>query len=45
MDVLDPDLFNEYHALIVRVGKRWCRKSKPLCEACPLGPLLEDGLG
>ena len=47
MDVLDPDpaLFNEYHALIVRVGKNWCRKREPLCAACPLGPLREDGLG
>ena len=38
MDVLPPDvqMFNEYHALIVRVGKDWCRKSKPLCETCPL---------
>jgi len=28
-------LFNEYHALIVRVGKEYCRP-KPLCEHCPL---------
>ncbi|MBI2891673.1 MAG: endonuclease III domain-containing protein [Nitrospirae bacterium] len=32
-------LFNEYHALIVRVGKEYCR-SRPRCEACPLAPLL-----
>jgi len=32
----DPLLFNEYHALIVRTGKEFCRKSKPLCEPCPL---------
>jgi len=31
----DPKLFNEYHALLVRVGKDYCRK-KPLCEKCPL---------
>jgi len=31
----DPALFNEYHALLVAVGKRYCR-SLPLCEACPL---------
>lgn len=31
----DPALFNEYHALLVAVGKRYCR-SRPLCEACPL---------
>lgn len=31
-------LFNEYHALLVEVGKRYCRKS-PLCASCPLDPL------
>ncbi len=29
-------LFNEYHALIVRIGKDYCKKKKPLCESCPL---------
>lgn len=28
-------LFNEYHALIVKVGKEFCRKI-PLCNKCPL---------
>lgn len=32
----EPRLFNEYHALIVRTGKDFCRKKEPLCEACPL---------
>lgn len=31
----DPALFNEYHALLVEVGKRYCRKT-PLCASCPL---------
>ncbi|MFZ3123412.1 MAG: endonuclease III domain-containing protein [Thermodesulfovibrionales bacterium] len=31
----DAKLFNEYHALFVRVGKTFC-KSKPRCEECPL---------
>jgi len=37
---LEPDavLFNEYHALLVRVGKEFC-KPKPKCQACPLNPL------
>jgi endonuclease-3 related protein len=32
----DPQLFNEYHALIVMVGKEFCKKKTPLCERCPL---------
>lgn len=29
-------LFNEYHALIVEVGKRFCKSKRPLCGTCPL---------
>ncbi|KAF5029080.1 MAG: endonuclease III domain-containing protein [Methanoculleus marisnigri] len=34
---LDPDveLFNDYHAQIVRLGKTVCKKS-PLCDRCPI---------
>lgn len=28
-------LFNQFHALLVNAGKRFCRKA-PLCEECPL---------
>jgi endonuclease-3 related protein len=31
----DARLFNEYHALIVRVGKEFCKKT-PACAGCPL---------
>ena len=31
----DENLYNEYHALIVRVGKDLCKK-KPLCHICPI---------
>ena len=31
----ETKLFNEFHALIVRMGKEFCKK-KPLCEKCPL---------
>jgi len=31
----DTGLFNEYHALVVALGKRWCR-STPRCGDCPL---------
>lgn len=35
----NAQLFNEYHALIVGVGKEFC-KNKPLCERCPLSFLF-----
>lgn len=37
MDNLEPDAvrFNEYHALVVRVGKEYCKKN-PRCTECPL---------
>lgn len=31
----DVKIYNEFHALIVRLAKTHCRK-KPLCENCPL---------
>lgn len=37
----ETGLFNEYHALIVRTAKTWCRKKDPLCDECPLGPFLD----
>ena len=47
MDHLPEDLalFNEFHALIVRTGKEYCKK-RPLCSDCPLckwegGPVLQ----
>ena len=47
MDRLPPDtaMFNEYHGLIVRVAKEWCRKGKRFCEACPLGGFLPGPTG
>lgn len=40
----DPDLYNEYHALIVRHGGERCRKA-PRCDSCPLRQdcLLDQG--
>lgn len=29
-------LYNEYHALLVKLGKDFCRKAKPRCTICPL---------
>lgn len=31
----DRQLFNEYHALIVRLAKDFCR-TRPICSGCPL---------
>ncbi|MEE9612375.1 MAG: endonuclease III domain-containing protein, partial [Desulfatiglandales bacterium] len=38
----DPAFYNEFHALIVRTGKEYCRRN-PLCNLCPLqhwGPIM-----
>lgn len=34
----DVQLFNEYHALLVNIGKTFC-KTKKVCEPCPLKDL------
>jgi endonuclease III related protein len=36
----DPELFNEYHALIVHTGKHFCRTKEPRCAECPLHGFL-----
>jgi endonuclease-3 related protein len=38
MKNLNPDgkLFNEFHALLVKLGKDICLKNKPRCDICPL---------
>jgi endonuclease-3 related protein len=36
----DAELYNEYHALLVRVGKDYCKRTDPKCEACPLAEML-----
>jgi endonuclease-3 related protein len=28
--------YNEYHALIVKIGKDHCKKVKPICSGCPI---------
>jgi len=42
-DALAPDaaMFNEYHALLVEVGKRHCRV-RAICDGCPLARLPHD---
>ena len=36
----DVQLYNEYHALLVKVGKDYCKPRNPRCRECPLGELL-----
>jgi endonuclease-3 related protein len=36
----DAAIYNEYHALLVRVGKEYCRRAAPKCETCPLAVML-----
>jgi endonuclease-3 related protein len=36
----DAPLYNEYHALLVQVGKVYCKRPAPKCDACPLRELL-----
>ena len=36
----DVSVYQEYHALLVRTGKRWCRKKYGLCSDCPLFPFF-----
>lgn len=33
-------IYNEFHALIVNVGKNYCRAKKMLCDECPLKEYL-----
>jgi endonuclease-3 related protein len=35
----DHRSYNEYHALIVALGKDYCRKTGPFCRRCPLKEL------
>lgn len=36
-------LFNDYHAQLVAVGNRYCGKSRPRCQQCPLFSFLPEG--
>ncbi|MGB6875611.1 MAG: hypothetical protein WBD87_06210 [Candidatus Acidiferrales bacterium] len=36
----DVSRYNEFHALLVQVGKNWCRPREPRCAECPLRPFL-----
>jgi endonuclease-3 related protein len=39
----DATIFNEYHALLVRLGKDYCKRSIARCDSCPLAEFLPPG--
>ncbi|CAG0953251.1 Endonuclease III [Anaerolineae bacterium] len=39
----DEKLFNEYHALLVALGKHICKKTVPRCAQCPLVEVCPTG--
>ena len=40
----DEAMFNEFHALLVETGKRYCRRQAAHCDECPLGRFLAPPL-
>jgi endonuclease-3 related protein len=39
----DAGVYNEFHALLVELGKRRCRRKAPQCGGCPLEEFLGGG--
>jgi len=39
----DVPTLNEMHALLVQVGKNFCRPREARCEQCPMKPMLPEG--
>ncbi|MGE5542432.1 MAG: endonuclease III domain-containing protein [Bacillota bacterium] len=40
----DPQMYNEYHALFVHLGKHFCKKRELLCGDCPLSEICRTCL-
>ncbi len=38
----DIALYSDFHAQIVELGKRFCKKSQPRCDQCPLPPVIGE---
>jgi endonuclease-3 related protein len=36
----DTSIFNEYHALLVELGKNHC-KTRPVCDECPISGICK----
>ena len=32
----NKDIYGHFHAFVVALGKRFCKKNEPLCKKCPL---------
>jgi len=41
----DPNILGEFHALLIEIGKSFCKKTNPLCKACVLFGLLDHKEG
>ena len=39
----DSQLYNEFHAQFVHLGKHFCKKTSPKCRECPLFKMLLQG--
>ena len=39
----DSQLYNEFHAQFVHLGKHYCKKTSPKCRECPLFEMLPAG--
>ncbi|NOZ23953.1 MAG: endonuclease III domain-containing protein [Planctomycetes bacterium] len=38
----DVAIYNEYHALLVMLGKMICKRRKPRCDVCPIRDVFEE---
>jgi len=36
------DLYNEFHALLVRLGAEYCKKRRPKCKECPVAEICRQ---
>jgi len=36
----DPAVYNELHALFVRLGKEHCHRRNPRCHPCPIAGII-----
>jgi endonuclease-3 related protein len=39
---VDIELFKDFHAQLVELGKRYCKRRDPRCAECPIRPVVGD---